>query len=187
MPNTVVLHAKFADYAETRRCRFMFKCDDDMFVNIPAILDVLRSDDLRRTVIGPHNRGSPVYRKGKWALRPTDYPFHYFPPYESGSGYLISADLLRPLRNASDFVPYIFIDDVYITGILGRVVGARHVTRPGFAYWTNQAPSACAIVNGSVLTGTRVTTERQRHIWNDLMSPVTNCSPPSSPTDDTPS
>ena len=125
----------------------------------------------------PYNSRSPVYRKGKWALGLSEYPFHYFPPYESGSGYLISADLLRPLRNASDFVPYIFIDDVYVTGILGRVVGARHVTRPGFAYWTNRAPSACAILNGSVLTGTRVTGERQRQIWNELVSRDTYCDP----------
>ena len=153
----------------------MFKCDDDMFLNIPAIVDVVRSEDLQRAIMGPYNRGSPVYRKGKWALRPTDYPFHYFPPYESGSGYLISADLLRPLRNASDFVPHIFIDDVYITGILGRVVGARHVTRPGFAYWTSRAPSACAVVNGSVLTGTRVTASRQHRIWNDLVDRAKEC------------
>jgi len=163
----------------------MFKCDDDMFVNIPAVVDVVLSEDLRDAIMGPFNGGSPVYRKGKWALRPTDYPFHYFPPYESGSGYLISADLLRPLRNASDFVPYIFIDDVYVTGILGRVVGARHVTRPGFAYWTNRAPSACAILNGSVLTGTRVTAQRQRDIWIDLVSRVKDCSSPSSPTNST--
>lgn len=159
-------------------CRFVFKCDDDMFVNVPAILDVIRSEDLRGAIMGPYNDGARVRRKGKWALGRTEYPFHYFPPYESGSGYLISADLLEPLRNASDFVPYIFVDDVYVTGILGRVIGARHVTRPGFAYWTDRAPSACAIVNGSVLTGTRVTASRQRQIWNSLVSPVDCPSPP---------
>jgi len=153
----------------------MFKCDDDMFVNIPAIVDVVQSEQLQGAIMGPYNVGSRVYRRGKWALRRVDYPFHYFPPYESGSGYVISADLLQPLRNASDFVPYIFVDDVYVTGILGRVVGARHVTRPGFAYWTNRAPSPCAILNGSVLTGTWVTAARQRRIWNDLVRPV-DCS-----------
>jgi len=154
----------------------MFKCDDDMFVNIPAIIDTVRSEDLRGAIMGAHNSGSSVYRRGKWALPPTEYPFHYYPPYESGSGYLVSADLLRPLRNASDFVPYIYIDDVYVTGILGRVVGARHVTRPGFSYWTSRAPSVCAIRNGSVLTGTRVTAALQRAIWNDLVSSGEDCS-----------
>jgi len=158
--------------------RFMFKCDDDVFLNVPAILDVIRSKDLRGAIMGPYNGGSRVNRKGKWALQPTEYPFYYFPPYESGSGYLISADLLGPLRNASDFVPYVYVDDVYVTGILGRVVGARHVTRPGFAYWTNPAPSACAIINGSVLTGTRVTAARQRQIWNELVSRVDCASSP---------
>jgi len=153
-----------------------------MFVNIPAIVDIALTEDLHGAITGPYNAGSPVRRKGRWALRPSDYPFHYFPPYESGSGYLVSSDLLGPLRNASDFVPYIFIDDVYVTGILGRVVGARHVTRPGFAYWTSRAPSACDIVNGTVLTGTRVTAQRQRYIWNELVSRVTDCSTPTNGT-----
>jgi hypothetical protein len=146
-----------------------------MFVNVPAILTAVRTDVdmmLGGAIMGPYNAGSRVYRKGKWALTAAEYPFYYYPPYESGSGYVIGADLVRRLLDASDYVPYIFIDDVYITGILGRVVGARHVTRAGFAYWTNKAPTSCAIQKGSVLTGTRVNAKRQREIWADLVSGV---------------
>jgi hypothetical protein len=146
-----------------------------MFVNVPAILEAVSAENMTRAIMGPFNTGSRVYRKGKWAISISDYPFYYYPPYESGSGYVISADLWRPLLNASDYVPHIFIDDVYITGILGRIVDARHVIRTGFAYWTNKAPAPCAIVNGTVLTGTRVDPDRQYSLWNELVNGTSRC------------
>jgi len=146
-----------------------------MFINVPAILEVLKTENMTSAIMGPFNGGSRVYRKGKWAISETDFPFYYYPPYESGSGYVISADLWRPLLNASNYVRHIFIDDVYITGILGRIVGARHVRRPGFAYWTNKAPAPCSIANGTVLTGTRVDPRIQYSIWEKLSGGALKC------------
>lgn len=146
-----------------------------MFINIPAILNAINAENMSHAIMGPYNAGSRVYRKGKWGISITDYPFFYYPPYESGSGYVISADLWRPLVDASKFVPHIFIDDVYITGILGQIVGVRHVTRNGFAYWTNRAPDPCAIANGSVLTGTKVDPKLQYEIWSKLVDNSMKC------------
>jgi len=146
----------------------VLKSDDDMFVNIPAIIDIVQSNDLRRSIIGLQCSRSLAQRVGKWAVSLTEYPFDYFPAYMSGTGYLVTADLLRPLLNASNFFPPIPIEDVYITGILGRVVGAHMVPRNGFASWTALEPSSCDVLGGNLLTGQKVTPARQRLIWNDL-------------------
>lgn len=152
--------------------RYLFKCDDDMFVNVAAILNLLRTSPMTWSVMGPLNRGSKVYRRGKWGLTKKQYPFYYYPPYESGSGYAISADLIHPLFETSDYVPWIFIDDVYITGILGKILSVGHVTRSGFAYWTSKSPSACEIANSTVLTGTRVSSKLQLEIWKELVAGI---------------
>lgn len=152
--------------------RYLFKCDDDMFVNVAAILNLLRTSPMTWSIMGPLNRGSKVYRRGKWGLSKKQYPFYYYPQYESGSGYAISADLIRPLLETSDYVPWIFIDDVYITGILGKILGVGHVTQSGFAYWTSKSPSACDIANSTVLTGTKVSPKLQLEIWKDLAAGV---------------
>ena len=123
---------------------------------------------MTRAILGPLNIGSRVYRTGKWKLSHEEFPFAFFPAYESGSGYAISSDLLLPLLTAAERVPFIFIDDVYVTGILGKILGVRHVRRKGFAYWTSKAPKACDILKGEVLTGTRVTYLVQRRIWHEL-------------------
>lgn len=152
--------------------RYLFKCDDDMFVNVAAILNLLRTSPMTWSIMGPLNRGSKVYRRGKWGLTKKQYPFYYYPPYESGSGYAISADLIHPLLETSDYVPWIFIDDVYITGILGKILGVGHVTQSGFAYWTSKSPSACEIANSTVLTGTRVSPKLQLEIWKELVAGI---------------
>jgi len=153
--------------------KYLFKCDDDMVVNVPAVWRALEATNMKWSIMGPLNLGSRVYRRGiKWRLTKEEYPFAFFPPYESGSGYAISADLWRPIVAAADYVPRIFIDDVYITGILGKILGVKHVKRDGFAYWTDKTPTSCAILNGSVLTGTRVDALKQYHIWEDITTRV---------------
>ena len=123
---------------------------------------------MRNSIMGPCNGGSRVYRVGKWAISTTDFPFYYFPPYESGSAYVISTDLVQPLYETSQYVPHIFIDDVYVTGILGRIVGTNHVVRDGFAFWASDPPTPCDIARDRVITGTRQTAKSLDTLWKAL-------------------
>ena len=149
------------------------KSDDDMFVNIPAIMNVIRSKDLRRSIIGRSDvkTGVRVRRRGKWALSPAEYPFDNYPTYMFGSIYLISADLLRPLLNASYFVPHVWIEDVYITGILAEIVGARQVSIDASEIWLRGKPSSCDVLGGHLLAG-HVTSAHQRQIWKNFTTSI---------------
>ena len=46
-----------------------------------------------------------------------------YPTYCSGSAYIMTTDVAKALYNASFYVPFFWIDDLYITGLLPRRVG----------------------------------------------------------------
>ena len=155
----------------SERCpavRYLLKCDDDMFINVPYLVDALLQRPLNRSVLGPLNLGSRVYRNGKWKLTMAEYPFETYPPYESGAAYVISGDVIGELFAVAEYVPPIHIDDVYVTGILGRIIGLQHERRMGFAYWTDRAPDACDVIHNRIFSGTKMLPETMRSMWEEL-------------------
>ncbi|XP_074593188.1 uncharacterized protein LOC141848920 [Brevipalpus obovatus] len=71
--------------------------------------------------------GVKVKRYGKWKLSPNDYPFDNFPAYCSGIAYFASLDVIQDLYRASTHVrPFLWIDDLFITGILAAQFPIHH-------------------------------------------------------------
>lgn len=150
--------------------QFVLKCDDDTFINIPYLVSYL-SEDLANEdhfILGFVNSGSEVLRMGKWKLSEELFPFHVYPPYEGGSAYVMTADVTRELFAASEYVPAIYIDDVYITGILGRIVSVTHVHHPGFAWAYAPPPSLCDVLMGRTITFTRLQSKDVLTAWSVL-------------------
>jgi len=157
--------------AVDERCpgvQYVLKSDDDMIINLPYLLDILAAKPLTRSFMGPYNPRSRVYREGAWKLTIEEFPFDFYPPYESGSAYVITRDLIHELFVAAEYVPHIFVDDVYITGILGRILGVNHARRRGFAYWGSKTPTACDLIRRKVITGTKMHPQRLCALWNDI-------------------
>lgn len=150
--------------------KYLLKSDDDMFINLPYLLKILTDGVIpRRAIIGPLNVGSVVMRIGKWKLTKEEFPFSFFPPYESGAAYVISCDIVRELYETAEYVPHIFIDDVYITGILGRILNVTHYRRKGFAHWSSPIPTVCDVVKNRIISATRMTPFHLESIWLLLM------------------
>ena len=57
-----------------------------------------------------------------------------YPRYCSGSAFLMTTDVAEALYNASFYVPFFWIDDLYITGLLPRHVGTIRYRRLGSMY-----------------------------------------------------
>ena len=148
--------------------QYLLKSDDDMIINLPYLLDILVAKPLKRSFMGPYNPRSRVYRDGVWKLTLEEFPFTFYPPYESGSAYVITGDLIHELFVTAEYVPHIFVDDVYVTGILGRILGVTHVRQRGFAYWGTKKPTACDLIRRKVITGTKMHPQRLCLLWNDL-------------------
>ncbi len=156
------------DYCSS--AKFLIKSDDDMIINFPYLLKILRTTNMNKGIMGPHNPSSRALRKGKWGLSKEEFPFYRFPEYQSGAAYIISADLVKSLFEISEYVPWIFIDDVYITGILAKIIGAKHVLKYGFAYWNSKKPKPCDLLKEEKITATKMTPAVLRTIWFHMLN-----------------
>ena len=162
---------------QCQNVKYLLKTDDDMFMNIPHLINILSSHNMRRTIMGPYlPPGSKVYRKGKWSILKKVYPLNTWPEYEAGSSYVISSDLLRELHETAEYVTPIHVDDVYITGILGKIIGANHEKVPGFAYKYTKEPKVCDFVQNRVIAAHKMTPKKLLTMWNLIKkTPKSKC------------
>ncbi|KAL6102217.1 b3gnt2 [Pungitius sinensis] len=135
--NLTVKEVLFLEWIQNRcaGARFIFKGDDDVFVNTLRILDFLgglsepRARDLFVgdviTNAGPHRD-----KKLKYFVPESMYVGVY-PPYAGGGGYLYSGDLAARLHNVSRQVALYPIDDVY-TGMCLKKLGLAPEKHKGF-------------------------------------------------------
>ena len=156
---------------------YMLKSDDDMFISIPYLIDILLTRRPTRSIMGPLNINAKVFRTGKWAITTKEFPFSWYPLYESGSCYVITSDIVRELYETSAYVPPIFIDDVYVTGILARIIGANHIRQNGFVNGKKDVttpPIAMDFVSRRKIAGTQVTPDIMYKLWKEVNRPNNN-------------
>ncbi|KAL8610504.1 hypothetical protein ACOMHN_060424 [Nucella lapillus] len=134
----------------------VLKADEDTFVHVPLLLDVL------------------VARQGRWEVPLEEYPLPYWPKYMYGHSYVISGDAIRSLRHASQHMPLVTNEDAYVTGILALSAGVMRVGSHRFAIVQSVYPR-CALVQHEDIsqTGIRPMTELYV-VWKMLMTG--NCS-----------
>ena len=106
-------------------CRFLLKCDDDMYINVPALREKLQTEPLAEKAVVGHlahawlpNRNA----ESKYFLSSQEFPFEVLPDFVTGPAYLVSGALVRPLLDAALEERWITLEDVFLTGV---VAGAR--------------------------------------------------------------
>lgn len=122
----------------SERCpsaHFIFKGDDDVFVNTRSILNYLAGLPEKKardlfigdviSQAGPHRD-----KKLKYYIPESIFVGSY-PPYAGGGGYLYSAQVGLRLRNVSQYVSLFPIDDVY-TGMCLNKLGLVPEKHQGF-------------------------------------------------------
>ncbi|KAM6923131.1 N-acetyllactosaminide beta-1,3-N-acetylglucosaminyltransferase 2 isoform 1-T1 [Lycodopsis pacificus] len=135
--NLTVKEVLFLEWIQNRcaGARFVFKGDDDVFVNTFRILDFLgglSEPKARDLFVGDviTNAGPHRDKKVKYFIPESLYVGMY-PPYAGGGGYLYSGDIAARLRNVSRQVALYPIDDVY-TGMCLRKLGLAPEKHKGF-------------------------------------------------------
>ncbi|XP_029377786.1 N-acetyllactosaminide beta-1,3-N-acetylglucosaminyltransferase 2 [Echeneis naucrates] len=179
--NLTVKEVLFLEWIQTRcpNARFIFKGDDDVFVNTYRILDFLKglSEPKARdlfvgdviTEAGPHRD-----KKVKYFIPESMYVGKY-PPYAGGGGYLFSGDIAARLRSVSQHVPLYPIDDVY-TGMCLKKLGLAPEKHKGFRTFDIEEKyrsNPCAY-KSLILVHPR-TPQQMIQIWTWLSSPDLNC------------
>ncbi|KAL1256315.1 hypothetical protein QQF64_011860 [Cirrhinus molitorella] len=114
---------------------FIFKGDDDVFANTPAILNYLKSlkpEEATGLYTGQVISDASPLRdpKIKYYVPQSFYEGPY-PAYAGGGGFLFSGNLLPSLYHVSFYIPFFPIDDVY-TGMCFKALGINAMKHDGF-------------------------------------------------------
>lgn len=179
--NLTVKEVLFLEWIQTRcpGARFIFKGDDDVFVNTYRILDFLKGltePKARDLFVGDviTNAGPHRDKKVKYFIPESMYVGTY-PPYAGGGGYLYSGDIAARLHNVSQHVTLYPIDDVY-TGMCLRKLGLAPEKHKGFRTFNIEEKyrsNPCAY-KSLMLVHPR-TPQEMIQIWAWLSSPSLNC------------
>eukprot|EP00111_Clytia_hemisphaerica_P006602 TCONS_00019133-protein len=108
-----------------QQCEFtyLFKIDDDIFINIPNVMQFISNTTITKhkdsLYAGDMNIQAPVIRdsKSKYMVTYKEWPTEIYPPYCSGGGFIISRDIIKQIIPFFDWEDPFKIDDAYI-GIL---------------------------------------------------------------------
>lgn len=170
-----VLFLKWA----SRTCpgaRFVFKGDDDVFVNTHQLVDYLQTltrEKAESLFVGDVIQDAKPKRekKLKYYIPESIYKGLY-PPYAGGGGFLFSGNLVPKLTNISDQVLLYPIDDVY-TGMCLRKLGLAPEKHKGFKTFDIKKKHRDNICNYTslILVHSRKPQEMVK-IWKNLQDPL---------------
>lgn len=104
---------------------FIIKTDDDVFINIPAVLDMIKKHEnvLQSSIGGFCKKDIEPVRdiKSKYYVSHVEYPRKRFPGYCSGTGYVTSINVVKRVIEVSRNIPFFHLEDVYIAFCLDHL------------------------------------------------------------------
>ena len=150
--------------------KFVLKADEDVFVHIPNLIKMLkdRPAKLEGMIYGHTHENATVLRKGKWAVEKEIFPFKTYPTYTCGNTYVLSGNIIRSIYNTSQYLPFLNIEDVFVTGITRKSLNIPISHIHGFTYWYQKKPKPCEFKNSKRISATRVDDTLQYSIWEGL-------------------
>ncbi|XP_062584789.1 beta-1,3-galactosyltransferase 5-like [Saccostrea cucullata] len=158
------------------RVRYLLKIDDDMFLNLPRLLNELEKHSYTNTILGCKvSHSSPFrYPYSKWVVSREQYHKDYFPDYIAGTAYLITGDIIQKLYLATQKVPYFKFEDVYITGLCREHVGAIAKEHTGISCgYRDKGP--CGKNFRYEITGHHYSPSEIKRMWGELQDRWSNC------------
>ncbi|XP_049875164.1 beta-1,3-galactosyltransferase 4-like isoform X2 [Pectinophora gossypiella] len=136
----------------------LLKTDDDVFPNLPRLL---------RFLAAPQRANATHTVWGQ-------YPSALLPMFFSGTGYVMTADCVRPMLRAAGDRPYIRLEDVFITGVLASALGFN---RPRTKEFTGASQSSgkppCVVQRNFILH--KVWPHQQYELWRQLHAAADKC------------
>ncbi|XP_013407745.1 beta-1,3-galactosyltransferase 5 [Lingula anatina] len=135
--NNLTLKSIFALQWASQYCNqadFIIKGDDDAYININNLVRYAVDKHLKNTFLGYCLTGIRPERNpvSKWYVPRSIFPGNSYPPFVAGWAYVMPGHLLIPLYNATRTLPFLHLEDIFITGLCGGKLGARHRGHPGF-------------------------------------------------------
>lgn len=170
----------------SRNCnaRFVFKGDDDVFVNTPNLITYLldrlkvpdKQSDMRDFMVGDViNTAMPDRNKKSKYFIPHSFYKGFYPSYAGGGGLVYSGLLARRLHIMSERVQLFPIDDVYVGMCMIRL-NARLIHHPAFLTFDfpgKDEEKPC--VYHTILMVHKRSPKQMTELWADLQETQAQC------------
>ncbi|XP_072032941.1 uncharacterized protein [Amphiura filiformis] len=151
------------------KANYVMKTDDDMYINYDSLVKYLKSPKTpdQNHVAGFVINGSPIRDpKSKWYMPRNLYPGNKYPPFCSGTVYVMSGDVALKVYAISEYTPFLYLEDVYVAICLEKlhIVPVKHKE---FNNWRT-AYSYCRFKR--IISTHMVTPTEMNRIWKDQHS-----------------
>lgn len=157
--------------------KYILKADEDVFVHVHNLITFLsKRENMNHAVIFGHVLiNSDVYREGRWSVSQRAFPLSVYPPYTCGNTYVISGKMAAGIYYTAGLLPYVNIEDVFVTGIVRTFLNAELVDVIGFTHWFEKKPKPCEFKNPTRISATKVADYVQYELWEGLKTKETDC------------
>ncbi|XP_052075945.1 beta-1,3-galactosyltransferase 1-like [Mytilus californianus] len=134
----------------------VMKTDTDMYVNTYLLPFLTKKAPTKL-----------IDRNSKWYVSFKGYKENKFPPMCSGTGYIISMDLVLTILQTSKYIPFLHLEDVYIARCLKKM----RVTPTYLLGFNNMKPgfNPCSYKN-DIITSHDVKPKELDIYWNQIKS-----------------
>lgn len=165
-------------YAATRcpRVEFILKADDDVLINTKKFLKDINHLAQPKSIWGNLAQGWTPIRQptSKWYVPPYLYNKTYFPDFVTGVSYLMTGDCPALLYEGSQNLRYLYLEDVFWTGIVAEKVGITRFAQAGFSN-SRVFLRACDPSAGPWFMSHGYTPEYLRISWRSLQKRLAMC------------
>ncbi|XP_074658642.1 beta-1,3-galactosyltransferase 1-like [Tubulanus polymorphus] len=153
--------------------KYILKIDDDMWVNTPRMLDMIRRGEMGK-FINDRNYGGSCYSgslpirnpNSKYYASRQAWPHDQYPAFCDGqTGYILTPKVAADLYHMSKNVPFFHLEDVYI-GLCMKALGNEIKPINGFFKGLSGTVNDMCFYKKEVFTVHKVSVERLRTIWN---------------------
>ncbi|KAJ1080168.1 hypothetical protein NDU88_000388 [Pleurodeles waltl] len=114
-----------------KEVEFIFKGDDDEFVNPEAVVKYVKeTPEAAHTIHGNMQTKSVVMHTGKYRVSKSLFPYCLYPIFPSGGGFILPGAFIPALYQVSTWLPVFPLDDVYFGFLaLAANLSLRHDER----------------------------------------------------------
>lgn len=157
------------------QAKFVLKTDDDMFINIPKLLDFVAKHwkDERKIFGKLASKWKPIRKKtSKYYVSVQQYKHPLFPSFTTGPAYLITSDVVRELYATALEMTYLKLEDVFMTGVVAQ---EKNITRVHAPEFLNRRLSVSSCYVQKSISIHMIKPFEQYDLWKRLLDGRTKC------------
>lgn len=157
------------------KAKYILKTDDDMFINVPKLLQFLDSHSKDKRVIYGRlaKKWKPIRnKKSKYYISTGQFNAAVFPPFTTGPAYVLTSDIVHELYERSLHQVYLKLEDVFTTGIVAQQLGIKRVHVNEFLN-RRIAFNPCNIRKS--ISVHMIKANEQFDLWKKLLDQTTKC------------